>query len=606
MTHRLGAPASSSDRNSDGTALTPIATFPKGLSPFRKGTRGESAPTFEPMRMPPAAPSRPLGIPHRVALVLGSLAVGLALLLLVAHRASAATPDECQDLQGLIDATPSGGRLHVPACIYRQSVTIDRPMHLIAEPGTTIVGADLWTRWDGRISVDRVPEFVEHGRCEADRPGCLRPDRVILDGMILERVEADPGAGQYALDGERRVVLGEDPAGREVEVVVRREWVRIASSDVTLEGFAMRHAASPAQFGALQVEQGVSRFVLRDCDAGYASGAVVSIADANDSVIEGCDIHHGGQLGVHISGDEVNGRGNIVRDTIIRDNNTAGFDAEWEAGGLKATRQRDLVLTGNTVRDNRGPGLWCDIDCFSIEIVDNLVRDNTHAGIFFEISEGALIAENRVWSNGWAKPDWGWGAGILVSSAGGAEVRDNVVAWNAAGISVVSQDREDAPASITGIRVEDNLIVGENGRILLGWMQDWPGQLFDESAGNIGQGNRYWVPGATQSSARFEWAGDVRGLDGFTATPGEEGAEYLTPEEATEALAAAGAPVPPAPPPPADPIDAPPGPFALPVPALLGLLLAALLLVALGAAVIVRRRRARSQGQQAAGGASQG
>ena len=140
------------------------------------------------------------------------------------------------------------------------------------------------------------------------------------------------------------------------------------------------------------------------------------------------------------------GSGNIVRDNTIHDNNIAGFDPEWESGGLKATIQTNLILDGNVVDHNAGPGLWCDIYCSNVTITGNRLSYNTYAGILYEVSRGGHITGNTAWANGFGKNVWGWGAGILVSSSQDTEVADNLVAWNArTGISIVSQDRTDWP-----------------------------------------------------------------------------------------------------------------------------------------------------------------
>jgi parallel beta-helix repeat protein len=447
----------------------------------------------------------------------------------------------CPDLQALIDATSAGGRLAVPPCTYRASMTIDRPIHLVGSPGVLFLGSDAWTAWDGRRSVERLPEMEAHGQCLDERPGCERPEAVYRDDQPLERVAGTPGPGQFRVLADRRIELGEDPGDAAIEVVVRDHWLDIQASDVTVEGITMRYAANPAQTGAVRAAPGIERLAMLDCELSHAHGANIAFGAGDDGRIERCDIHHAGQLGIHVGGDGRQSRGNAVRDTVIRDNNTAGFDPEWEAGGLKATRQTDLVLAGNVVHDNAGPGLWCDIDCRSIEITGNVVRDNTHAGIFFEISEGAAITGNTVSGNGWGKPEWAWGAGILVSSSSGADVRGNTVAWNAAGITVITQDRADAPGPSTGIAVRDNVVVGHDDRFLTAWLEDWSGgTLFEPASANGGGDNRYRTASGRPETALFAWDGPVTGMAAAAATPAEGGSRFLSGEEATALLDEAG------------------------------------------------------------------
>jgi parallel beta-helix repeat protein len=388
---------------------------------------------------------------------------------------SAPTPTPvCGSLQALVDAAPTGSVVTAPACTYRETVTIGKPL---------------------------------------------------------------------TLRGYGATISGKDAAG----TTIRSAWVVVNASDVTVEGFTMRDANNAAQTGAVRVQAGISRFTLRDCDLAYAAGADVSIGVANDSLIENCAIHAAGQLGVHVGGDGTNGRDNVVRNNRIYANNTAGFDPEWEAGGLKATRQTGLRLESNDVYDNAGPGLWCDIYCQNIVVTGNRIYRNTYAGIFFEVSTGASIRSNRLWGNGWGKATWGWGAGILISSSGGADVSDNIVAWNYAGISVISQNRQDWNHSETNNYVHGNTIIGEYDHWLAFWAQDWSGSLFDAASNNRGSGNRYWMNHAEDSHWRFEWQGGKSTLATFNATPGDEQGTYLSDAEKTSVLANAGIPTAPGP-----------------------------------------------------------
>ena len=376
-------------------------------------------------------------------------------------------------LQRLVDAAAPGALVEAPACVYRETVTITKPLTLRGRPGAVISGA----------------------------------------------------------------------ADDEHETWVRPAWVVVRADDVTVEGFAMRHATTRLGAGAVRA-QGTRGLVLRDNDLGHTTGAVVDLAETADALVEGNAIHHG-YLGVH-GGDSV---GAVVRGNRIHSHNLdQEVDWEWEAGGLKLTKAVRALVEGNEVYDNHGPGLWCDIRCRDVTFRANRVHGNAGPGIWWEISTGAEISGNVVWNNGFGKPrwGWGWGAGILISSAAGAEVHGNTIAWNAAGISVNSQGRDDSPGPHTGSRVRDDAIVQDvvgEGREALGWRQDWDGVLFDRAAGNRGRGNAYWFPGPEDERVRFEWKGEGhRSLAAFNATPGGEGGRYLSDAEKDAALAAAGIP----------------------------------------------------------------
>lgn len=484
--------------------------------------------------------------------------LGLLLLLGATSAGSGAARAEAQatcdvGLQEMVDLASPGETIDVPACLFRESVTVDKPLTLEATPGAEIRGSDVWTKWkrkSGRwTSAATVPAFYTHGQCDPGTKRCLWAEQVFLDGQPLAQVASKPSAGQFAVDRSRRVTLGQNPTGKTVEVTTRDAWVQGEADNVTVRGFRMRHSANDAQTGAVDPE-GHSYWTIEDNILSDAHGAVVSLDDGHDNALIGNDVSRGGQQGVN-----GNGEGDLVQANKIHANNTEGFSTGWEAGGLKMALAKDLTLDANEVYDNKGPGLWCDIDCENVTYSNNRIHHNQNAGIFFEISDGAKIYGNKLWENGWGYRDWGWGAGILVSSSKNAEVYDNTLAWNADGITIISQDRPadfgeavDRWKTVTGNDVHDNAIIREHAccdywdNLALAWLQDWDGVMFGPASNNRAAYNRYWHPSA-EDEPRFAWADeDYARVEDFNATPGEENSRYLTDAEKDQTLAAAGLP----------------------------------------------------------------
>ena len=158
----------------------------------------------------------------------------------------------------------------------------------------------------------------------------------------------------------------------------------------------------------------------------HGTGAIVDGGQVLDS-----DIHHNGQLGLAGAGDR-----SLIAGNRIHDNNIAGYDAIWEAGGAKfGARATNMTVTGNEVYDNHGPGLWCDIDCFNWTVDGNTVTGNTDPGgrsgngVLYEISYVCSIHDNTVSDNGPRRRSDSFflGAQILISASSGCTVHDNRV-----------------------------------------------------------------------------------------------------------------------------------------------------------------------------------
>jgi parallel beta-helix repeat protein len=304
----------------------------------------------------------------------------------------------------------------------------------------------------------------------------------------------------------------------------------------------MRHAANPAQNGALN-NDGHSRWTISRNALTDAHGPLLSVHGGAGHVVQENVFSRSGQLGVHGT-DAVDV---LVQGNVIRDNNLAGFDPAWEAGGLKMTTMTRLTLTNNEVSNNDGWGLWCDIDCRDTTIAGNRVHHNSRIGISYEISRRGTITNNVVWENGHEVTGWGRGAGIICQNCTATTIADNLVAWCPDGISVTEQDREII-GQVEQVVVRNNTIVSADGATALNWLTDLPqSPLFRPRSRNEGAGNRYWFADGEGNAHRFAWDGDRRRLEQFNGTAGEEGGRYLPDTEQAQILAAAGVPISPEP-----------------------------------------------------------
>jgi parallel beta-helix repeat protein len=447
----------------------------------------------------------------------------------------------------MVEAAPAGSVLKVPPCIYRQTVSVDKSLTFVGEPGAEIRGSDVWstgwTRDEGYWVHSDLPHFHPGGLCRKGTQRCRWPEQVFYDGKALLHVEENPTSGQFSVRNGI-LLIADDPSGHLVEVTTRTRWIDIRSNDVTIQGFTMRHCANAAQTGGVN-SQGHSNISIVENSLSEAHGALVYIVDASNAQILRNDLARAGQLGVGLSGVS----NSLVRGNRIHENNTDDFSGGWEAGGLKsATRSNTVTVEDNDVYLNRGPGIWFDGDCQDISIRKNRVHDNEFHGIQYEISYAAKLYENAVWNNGWGSHVWGWGAGILIQNSNKVEVYGNILAWNAHGISVIEQERPP-DHFVTEVSVHDNTIVMEDAfeAWALAWLTDFkPSRIFDIESQNHAQSNRYGYSGNSEvnSHGRFAWGGrSYKNLADFASTPAGKDSAYLSRSEQDQALAAAGIPL---------------------------------------------------------------
>lgn len=521
---------------------------------MNRGTR-PNPPTTPPQRVAAPTPAR----------LLASLLVAGALLLLLLFPAGCFSGDAeeaaipagpngpdrqparsvtpaCEDsLQAKIDRASAGGTVRLADdCVYRESVTVDKPLELVG-PGE-IRGSDVWGGWTRSgpywVSTESVPEFpmLSRFRCEEGNERCLWPEQVFVDGEPLEQVASGPRPGQFALDGARRVVLADDPAGRRVEVTVRPAWVVGESAGVTVRGVAMKHAAMDGLWNG-----GYPGWTVEESDLSWAHTSNLKLTLAGGLVARANELHHGGQLGLASNKAAIEVSGNRVYS-----NNTEGFDPGWEAGGMKISQPFAALVSENDVHANGDIGIWLDTvneEQSSVEIARNRVHDQPWQGIRVEITKNFSVRENVVWENGWARGDSYNGAGISVDGSFDGTVTENVLAWNASGIGVVQQDRsrpEEVPYQTTrNVRLLHNRVIqdevsGSTDHAAIFFNGDANAvaegarSLYDPAMNNGGSENRFWFDEPEGATNRFKWTGQIKTLSGYNATPAESGGRYLS------------------------------------------------------------------------------
>jgi len=117
--------------------------------------------------------------------------------------------------------------------------------------------------------------------------------------------------------------------------------------------------------------------------------------------------------------------------------------------------------------------------------------------------------------NGLLFSEWGWGAGILLSSSRDSEIASNLVAWNRDGISVISANRGEVRWNqVVNDDVHDNVIIGtdtdpkdpnHNNIYTLAFLQDWKGIMADPASNNHSENNQIYLPALIAADVLLLW-----------------------------------------------------------------------------------------------------
>jgi hypothetical protein len=432
--------------------------------------------------------------------------------------ASDVTLQPGQDIQAAVDANPEGTSFLLAKGVHRLQTIAPKTgnafygeLDASCNRLTTLNGARLLTSWTAQgalwVHDGQDQQGQVHGDCEPGWERCNRPEDLFVDDVALQHVssvgEVGPGKWYFDYDADT-VTIGDDPAGRTLEIGTARVAFSPSSPKVKIQGLIIEKYAIPPQMGAIgdQYAQPEWEIVSNEVRLNHGTG----INAGARSVVSGNHVHHNGQKGIGAVGEDV-----LIEQNEIAYNNTAHVDAGWEAGGTKFALTTRLVVRRNCVHHNRGPGLWTDIDNLDVLYEENVVFSNRGIGIFHEISFDAVIRDNIAADNG-QEFAWLYGAQILVSTSKNVQVSGNqlfVSATHGNAIGVVWQNRGNGYAA-TGNSLHDNDVtflgdapVWQGVPGLMGVAADFAPATTDAFLQNSMNANRYHMK---DSGARhFAW-----------------------------------------------------------------------------------------------------
>ena len=338
------------------------------------------------------------------------------------------------------------------------------------EAGAVLSGAQVLTGFSrsGQMWVAQTGGALSAshpGKCDEKHPACQYPEDLFIDDAPLERVEnlEAVGPGKWYLDSSAgRAYLADDPEGHRIEMSVVRRAFWGPAQNVKIVGLTIEKFACPAQDGAVDGRAG-SNWLLDNNLIRLNHGIGIRLGDGMQVLRN--KLVRNGQLGV--GGGGSNG---IVDGNEIAYNNYAGYNYGWEAGGSKFAFSKNLIVRNNFAHDNKGPGLWTDIENENTFYENNHTKANQEAGILHEISYQAVIRNNLIEDDGFSasgKTEPWYGAGIIVVASSRVEVYGNTVRGCMNGIVGLQPHRElsrrGTPYLLRDLYVHDNTVTQNQG-----------------------------------------------------------------------------------------------------------------------------------------------
>jgi nitrous oxidase accessory protein NosD len=407
--------------------------------------------------------------------------------------------DPVRTVKRAVQMAADGDIVEIATGTYGESVQVyNKEVHLRAAPSADVIfdGAvpvDAWARAGGDWFAAWETNFQRAGlpHVYADRPEAGWPEQFFRDGVQLAEVTSRGAVlpGTFFNDTTNdRVWIGDDPTGRLVEGSALPWGIYLNRADhSSVRDIEVRRYATPISNMAA-VRAYADDLVIDNLtvtDNAYmglsAIGERIAISDSRS-----IDNGHLGMHG-HLASDL-----SIVSSTVVG-NNREDFDAWHAAGGVKITESTGITMTDSHVADNRGPGIWTDLDASRVRLARNYVHDNMRSGIELELSFDAIVVDNVVVDNG--------EAGVWVLESQDTQVWHNALFGNQRDIWV-----EDGPRSdVADVGLHANTLGGGAAPALLN-VDDWTGARSAADMNVQADHNAYWLPPWSATAHLSRWA----------------------------------------------------------------------------------------------------
>jgi hypothetical protein len=296
-----------------------------------------------------------------------------------------------------------------------------------------------WTHtFDHRVSFtagrDDTRRFVDD-----TNPLAGYPDQVWVNDKPLRQVgsaKAVTTGTFYVDEGGKRLVIGSDPAGKDVEASTIARAFKIQGKHTTLRGFGIqRYATTVSMMGTVTAEVDdvtLENMVVRD-------NATIGVYGWNDDKnLRRVTLTGNGLMGLGVN----NSAGVSLVDSIVAGNNAQRFKPAPASGGVKITNADGARIEGNIVADNIGAGVWFDVNSRDIHVTGNKVTGNTTTGIQIELSEKAIIADNHLAKNV---------LGMKIINSGDVEIWNNTIAASTRALSFAQDERRQPAGALKSL-----------------------------------------------------------------------------------------------------------------------------------------------------------
>ncbi len=248
-------------------------------------------------------------------------------------------------------------------------------------------------------------------------PMAGNPQQAFINDVRQEEVASlsQVADGKFYYDWyKRRMYIGTNPSGKKVELSARPAVMILAGANnnsFAIKGIGFKRYATNGGEGTMtETVMYLARQTLIENSVftEMSTNGLGMSSPPPGSAIRNSIFAYNGGTGFAANGSIKQGTRNdlLIESNIFNGNN-------WERGGIYCNRAcgpahiKMAHMAGfvaeNNIFENAYEGahaLWCDLNCNDMISVNNVIRNNWGNGIFYEVGNKGIIANNLIYNNG--------------------------------------------------------------------------------------------------------------------------------------------------------------------------------------------------------------
>ncbi|MFO0920461.1 MAG: right-handed parallel beta-helix repeat-containing protein [Candidatus Saccharimonadales bacterium] len=174
----------------------------------------------------------------------------------------------------------------------------------------------------------------------------------------------------------------------------RDRAIQIKSPNVRMEGIKVaRYSNTADDYGVVIVDSGSHGTVLKNVMITDSALLTLTVNIADSVVVENSTFTRSNWMGVSaVQTDSLTLKAVKITDM----NYLQEFTVDPQTGGMKASKTRKTKVIDSYIANNYSPGLWYDDSNTDAVIASSYILDNEGNGVFWEIADGLLLANNFI------------------------------------------------------------------------------------------------------------------------------------------------------------------------------------------------------------------